>query len=306
MNHLRIVTIAAAVFTPALSGCAMSTDFSLESDSLDDTGAVDLVAQSIDSSWTTAAVTVNQNQELMLQPANTHVCVLAKVQGHFLGNGESIRVYSRNGYWWLKSTSGQSGVQGKARCYRMDGFMSPTSDRFHHNWEKDLAGPNPNSCSPGHTTSLQLWQGDSFNFLSGIRGAFNGFCEKINVGQPSSGTAWSNLHLKTGQSEGMTGWATSFYAGQGEFVMPVDTTIKSITANPVQTNSVWLGLSATTMCALIGVSGELNGNGEWVEIDEASDSSSGGQLRWRLRARSGSGYGVTGWAKCLYRDQFTN
>src|SRR5689334_14289520 len=59
-----------------------------------------------------------------LQPTSTHVCVLTRVGGHFQGDGEAVRVYQSNGWWYLGGHSQQDGVHGTARCFRQSSFTS--------------------------------------------------------------------------------------------------------------------------------------------------------------------------------------
>ncbi|HEX6277670.1 MAG TPA: hypothetical protein VFZ53_31730 [Polyangiaceae bacterium] len=68
-----------------------------------------------------------------LGPTNDRVCFLSRIRGHFMGDGEQVRIRKSVGRWLLDGTSQQSGVRAGARCvYSSPDFMS-ASEHYVHN-----------------------------------------------------------------------------------------------------------------------------------------------------------------------------
>lgn len=238
------------------------------------------------------------NMKIPLDLASTHVCILTRVSGKFMGGGESVRVHRRidDDRWYLElDNHSDQGVAGSAYCFWKGGFLANGPDRS----ISALIEAREHQAVP-------TWNGHAATFLAGVNGHLRGGGEHARIVQSQDVSRPSELRV--GSAAGfLKAWAYSFFAGaagsgartaakfsEGEFKLDHVSIVSPI----------WVDMARTeaAMCYFTRLQGRFQGFGEWAEIVPVIDSN--GVERWRLRASAGSEVSeVFAAARCYRRDQ---
>lgn len=202
----------------------------------------------------------------LLDPASTHVCVLTRVSGKFVGGGESVRVVVGNDdRWHLEAVSHQSGplskgVSGTARCFCKDGFVANGPERW--------------NSAPFEATDLfpqtKAWNGDAATFISGVNGHLRGGGEHARIVQSSNGSKPSELRIGSAAGD-LKAWAQSFFAGKpgigtrAKFFKEKFT--EEFTMNHVVSlRSKVMAPTESAMCYFTLIKGKFDTTGDFAEI----------------------------------------
>ena len=118
------------------------------------------------------------NPAIRMMSVRDGLCYLSGVQGKFLGGGELVSIWNKNGYWWLGGKSMQHGVAAEAMCVPStsinNGWM--TYDTVPA-WVSISAGSCPGwpeGCARNWWHSQILRGSSSFCYLTGVSGNFDG------------------------------------------------------------------------------------------------------------------------------------
>lgn len=266
-------------------------------------------------SWTQGQAAVD------LGRIDQEFCFLTRVTGRFRGGGEQVRVYQKDGHWWLGGTSGQQGVGGNAVCLAQLLFtagkgstrlISPDVMAYYRYGSSGIWPVS--SCDAGLMNGKQnARDGDWATVISGVSGIFVGEGEQVWVDQSPNPSEPSEIHTTTGQCDKtMRGWATSFFIGIPHssslpvFIGPhgqgtVAETREFVVDSRHGPSVVRMAPYDQAVCYFTEISGEFNGGGEYVEIYAAGPS--GGSKSWFLQAHYLSGTGVHARARCLKFQQ---
>jgi hypothetical protein len=233
----------------------------------------------------------------VLMPASQGICFLQGVTGNFRGAGESVWIRNNGTNWELNGTSQQQYVSAHAICVPFSSIQG--ADRgFNYMIGTAYAPVYYGGCSwwescHGNSVQLDLWGLDSFCYLTGMGGAFNGGGEVVSV------NAWAPDHwymLVATQVEGATN------TGEAGCLAPIGH------PRPRETNVVnryiWtqgqpflqLPNADQAFCAFDWITGHFAGWGETVEIYHNPDNT-----QWL----GGSSYqqDVSAQVSCMYYDQ---
>ena len=241
-----------------------------------------------------------------LEFASTHVCVLTRVSGKFVGGGESVRVVLGNDdRWHLEAVShqGGEGVNGTAHCFCKDGFLANGPDR----WNSPPPPFEATDLFPKTTT----WNGDAATFIAGVNGHLRGGGEHARIVQSFDGFKPSELRIGSAAGD-LKAWAHSFFAGKagigtpakfigGEFTMTHVVSLRSKVMAPTE----------SAMCYFTLVKGKFDRTGDFAEIVPKTIN---GKEFWVLQAQRatevpflGAAPHATGEifvaARCYRRDQ---
>jgi hypothetical protein len=251
-----------------------------------------------------------------LAPTGLSVCVLTRVSGHFEGGGERVRVYWKDGSWWLAGTSQQSGVAATAYCMRRSCFKGEKGGTTFVSSEFEVKTLNPptfpglSGCDCGGNYA-DTWPAGAATFITGIGGQFEGGAEHVWVEQSAGGT--SRVRSHSCQCGELRGWAHGFSvgpAGAGQaarFVGPNGTGSADVAGDYVRhskgtgAKDVEMAPTSVALCYFTEIGGDFRGGGEFVEIRPGKNAQ--GVEVWYLTAASQSGSGVFARARCLSRVQ---
>ncbi|HEY5137938.1 MAG TPA: hypothetical protein VIJ25_01265, partial [Methylococcales bacterium] len=233
-------------------------------------------------------------------PVTMGICFLQGVTGNFRGAGEAVWIRNNGSSWELNGSSQQQSVSARAMCVPFSAisgadqgisYLSGTAFASVQNrpecswWE---------SCNPSASDFLDLWgRPNSFCYLTGMNGAFNGGGEVISV------NAWAPDHwymLVTTQT-----WS-GFIKGEAGCM--------SLNGHPVlKTTNVayryrWrqgdapqqLPNSDQAFCAFNWIQGHFAGAGETVEISHNPDNT-----QWLGGSSQQRDVGAD--VSCVYYDQ---
>ncbi|GAB3901016.1 hypothetical protein ACFQ1S_09335 [Kibdelosporangium lantanae] len=272
---------------------------------------------SLSSFYTPAYGWWQDQPAVRLQPTSTHVCVLTRVGGHFQGDGEAVRVYQSNGWWYLGGHSQQDGVHGTARCFRQSSF---TSIHGSTHWVSADQGVTVTTASSCYNGGAPLWWGDAATIMTGIRGNFAGAGESAGVTQSVDGRRSSDIHTGGCQDDSLWQvWGYSFFVGRphaGDLATFLPHSSDRYAKNPGTAATVPESMSTAAngngvtrlmaradwaMCYLTEVRGKLRGADDYVEIvpEDVSDDTTD----WVLRTHSATTDGISAKARCYARNQ---
>lgn len=304
---VRSSLVVVAVF--ALCACGAETD-------QDPTPSIGRYTQPIfDGSWTTPEYRWDQSgvhgTENVMDPEETHVCILTRVKGDFSGYGEKVYLtVAPRGTppihrWILRGESQRSGVGGSARCFKKKGFSADGPERWN---SPEFVARTDGSCG---TRTVNAWGGNSATFISGMSGKMEGPGESVRVLLSSSLTSPSLVRAE-GCQGAMEIKARSFFAGPigtpfvADYAAPTYAVHAISSCTTSDREEVTMTDAGATMCHFVSVSGDFGGGAEVAEIYELNG-------RWVLKATAGPresnsdvcGRRIYAQARCYLRDQTT-
>jgi PAN domain len=237
--------------------------------------------------------------KIPLDPSSTHMCVLTRVSGKFMGGGEKVRVFVGNDKRWYLEVDNHSsqGVAGTAFCFWKGGFVAGGANRqISHIFEAR------------EKQAVKTEDGSAATVLAGVNGHLRGGGEHARIVQADH--LLGRSELRVGSAAGfLKAWAYSFFAGsvdfsereQAKFFNGPQGEFKLDHVNIVSPRSVDMAPTADAMCYFTRLQGRFNGMGEWAEIVPFIDSN--GVERWRLRAQAQGDSEVFAAARCYLRKQ---
>lgn len=270
-----------------------------------------------EGTWTQTA-----NGATPLIDANNNYCWLTGVSGKFVGDGESIKVYTTNGTWMIGGSSQQTGVSGWAHCLAHIFLRTEQGASFWTGSFSANTGPvDGRSCFLFFECVPQIdgfvyqnaWQGDAALMVSGITGQFNGGGEIVATEQAGNPWDYNVFHLNAGSPNGVGGWAEAFFVGipQSGFVPAFygpsggpltanDAGEYTAAAYPNNPAVVRMAPTEKAFCYFTEISGAFAGSGERAQI---VTEVAGGVEYWSLYVTSGQSNGTFANARCYAIDQ---
>jgi hypothetical protein len=259
----------------------------------------------VKNGWRSGPYSLQQTlgeMKIPLDPASTHMCVLTRVSGKFMGGGEKVRVFiGDDNRWWLEvENHSKQGVAGTAFCFWKGGFVADGSNRqISHIFE----------AREKHAVKTE--DGFAATMLAGVNGHLRGGGEHARIVQADH--LLGRSELRVGSAAGfLKAWAYSFFAGAhdiserepAKFFQGLQGEFKLDHVNIVSPRSVDMAPTADAMCYFTRLQGRFNGFGEWAEIVPFVDSNDINRVeRWRLRAQAQGDSEVFAAARCYLRDQ---
>ena len=299
--------LVGAISCAALGGCALQTG-----ESTDGTELVASTGDALIGGWASGPFQWAQGQPaLALESANTHVCVLSGVSGHFAGTGEMVKVtIGANNTWVLDGFSQQSGVSGEALCFPKAGFTGNSS--AHLNSDEAIAGAfSRGKHSPGggcQQGQAALGVGSDFAFVEGMQGEMAGAGEfSAALQSPSQNTesllraqiCTAGIYQTFGRFLRVNRVFTmpAQFVGSGGLTGDVNAVPEFSIGGNLASDGVVMAPTDRAMCALTEVTGKFFGGGESVRIRAAGSV-------WVMMTAKGAGSNfVAAKARCFARNQ---
>jgi hypothetical protein len=256
-----------------------------------------------------------------LANANTNFCYLTRVSGHYVGGGESVRVYEDSTQtWYVGGSSYQQGVTASANCIPYAAFTPEPGGIdngvgfFYQNTGTD------NSCGTfGCPFSVapppeNIWQGDAAVMISGITGQFLGGGEWVGVAQATSPWAYNTFTVIAQSPNGVGAWAQALFVGRPQsgftpsFYGPSGSGVKAGVAGVYTASAsagspsafTWMAPTSQSICYFTEIGGAFAGSGESVAITTAVWY---GVEYWVLEVSSMQANGTFAQARCYALDQ---
>lgn len=261
---------------------------------------------------------------ILMQPAETHICLLTGISGNFAGGGERVYVDIDPGAgggprWVLGGSSGVGPVvRGTATCVAKNRFVNQLLSTRLGAYQLDLQ--RQGSCGP-HNSNHHLNSTTSAFFITDMGGLFRGGGEAIGVGAqgPNASTVISACSgyvagaltrvFATAQSISQATGQVSTVSANQPVMYATQTGRTSNIANatfthnqPNASGSLRLVPRDEALCGLVSIGGKFQGLGESVDI--ASQRYPNGRDYWTLRVSNlaQNGY-IAAAVRCFARDQ---
>ena len=192
-------------------------------------------------------------------------CFLTTISGRFKGAGEAVRVFVEDGQWLIEGSSGQTGVNAKARCVPLSWQGRTLSVSSAFQWNQD----DPRAVALGSDA-------DRACFLTSLSGHFQGAGEFVEV------------RRSNGQ------WLLDGGSHQLGIEAIVHCLINVQPTGPFSwsqgTAGVVMAPVATSACGLTAMTGRFEGAGERVSVEAVAGD-------WRIQGSSNQN-AVAGSAVC--------
>jgi hypothetical protein len=234
-------------------------------------------------------------------------CFLTGVTGNFRGEGEGVWIdqvtyASNNTYWRLQGKSGQQSVSARAQCVPFSAIRGPNGHSWSNFYYQQAVGRD--DTNGWDQSSETMWGTDSYCYMTGLGGKFDGSHEDVGVYHYSN-----TLHVNTlahaiiwSEAVCMSPQGGSWeFAQGGNLRGQPDTLDTRVFQWSYGQPFVQLPNSDKAYCFLTDVSGNFgdNGGGNHVDIYHNADDT-----QW-LGGSSTivGGEAVQAQAQCVYYDQ---
>jgi hypothetical protein len=231
------------------------------------------------------------------------ICLLQGVTGNFRGGGEAVWIRNNGTNWELNGTSQQSAVSARAMCVPFSAIQG-ADQGINYLIGTASAWATYNGCAwyetcHGNGEFLDLWGQDSFCYLTGMSGEFNGGGEIISI-NPWAADHWYMMVFL--QAEG------GYIRGEAGCLSLVGHSLLRVTAGATpgypseryewNQGDSWMQLpnEDRAFCGLDWITGHFQGGGENVDIYHNPDNT-----QWLGGNSQQAGVGVQ--ASCMYYDQ---